>query len=79
MMMADKNYKEKHFKRQNKFASKFENKKLLMGKSSSFIEFRPKMKQITRGKLSSFIKFGPNIEQNHKGQVQQFYQIWALN
>ena len=50
-----------------------------MGKSGSFIEFGPKIKQITRGKSSSFIKFGPNIEQNHKGQVQQFYQIWALN
>ena len=58
-----------------KIASKIEKKKLL--KSSSFVEFGPKMKQITRGKSSSFIKFGPKFENISRGMC--VHHTWAIN
>ena len=55
MMIADKHYKEKHFKGQNKFTSKTGKNK--RGRIQHFIKFGPKNEKITWGNSISVIKY----------------------
>ena len=58
--MADKHYKEKHLKGQNKFASKIE-------KNTSLDTCKSSLKLKYKSQGISFSEFGPKIEKKSQG------------